>query len=97
MEENFKKKERNKVVCDSRLRFPALPQKSTNFVKDQMVNILALGELSVPIMLTALPLQPGSKCGWSLKGWMWPCSYKTQIERVFQPWDLSRVLKDGIH
>lgn len=45
-----------------------------------MVNILALCELSVPIMLTALPLWPGGRRGCSRKGWMWLCSHKTQTE-----------------
>lgn len=65
METNYKekKKKRNKVICDYRLRALALHQRSKNFVKDQAVNVVALGELSIPIMLTALPLWPGSRCG----------------------------------
>ena len=82
-------------MCDSRLRLLGSTSESTNFAKDQTVNILALGELRVHIMLKALPLWSRSRHGRSLKVWMWLCSHKTQ--RVFQPWDLSRVLKDGVH
>lgn len=83
-------------MCDFGLRVSALAQRSTSFAKDQTVNTLALGELCVPVMPAALLLWPGSRRGWSLEGWVRPCSRKTQTKRTCQPWDLARGLKDGV-
>ena len=83
-------------MCDFSLRVSALAQRSTSFAKDQTVNTLALGELSVPVMPAALLLWPGSRRGRSVEGWVRLCSHKTQTKRTCQPWDLARGLKDGV-